>query len=59
MQKRLTGIIPPIITPVDPSGRFDEAMMGSYVDWLIDRGVDGLFPDGSTGEFVRFDDGVE
>ena len=28
--------------------------MRGYVDWLIDRGVDGLYPNGSTGEFVRF-----
>ena len=25
-----------------------------YVDWLIDRGVHGLYPNGSTGEFTRF-----
>ena len=25
-----------------------------YVDWLIERGVHGLYPNGSTGEFTRF-----
>ena len=55
---KLTGILPPMITPVDDAGRFDEDTMRSYVDWLIDRGVDGLFPNGSTGEFTRFSPAV-
>src|SRR5690606_38927739 len=25
-----------------------------YTDWLIDHGVHGLYPNGSTGEFTRF-----
>ena len=29
-------------------------MLRRYVDWLIDRGVHGLYPNGSTGEFTRF-----
>ena len=28
--------------------------MRRYVDWLIDHGVHGLYPNGSTGEFTRF-----
>ena len=28
--------------------------MRRYVDWLIDKGVHGLYPNGSTGEFTRF-----
>ncbi|MEZ6138459.1 MAG: dihydrodipicolinate synthase family protein [Pirellulaceae bacterium] len=24
------------------------------MDWLIERGVHGLYPNGSTGEFTRF-----
>ena len=51
---KLRGILPPMITPVDTAGRFDAGAMRGYVDWLIDRGVDGLFPNGSTGEFTRF-----
>jgi len=51
---RITGILTPNITPVDDAGRVDEERLRGYVDWLIDRGVDGLYPNGSTGEFVRF-----
>jgi len=52
--RRITGILTPNITPVDERGRVDEDTLRGYVDWLIDRGVDGLYPNGSTGEFVRF-----
>ncbi len=51
---RITGILTPNITPVDSAGRVDEDRLRGYVDWLIEHGVDGLYPNGSTGEFVRF-----
>ena len=54
MSDRITGILTPNITPVDAQGRVDEQTLRGYVDWLIQRGVDGLYPNGSTGEFVRF-----
>ena len=54
MTSRITGILTPNITPVDSRGQVDEAVLRGYVDWLIDQGVDGLYPNGSTGEFVRF-----
>lgn len=54
MAERITGILTPNITPVDDAGRIDQERLRGYVDWLIDRGVDGLYPNGSTGEFVRF-----
>ena len=54
MSERISGILTPNITPVDADGRVDEERLRGYVDWLIDRGGDGLYPNGSTGEFVRF-----
>jgi 4-hydroxy-tetrahydrodipicolinate synthase len=54
MAEKITGILTPNITPVDADGRVDEQKLRGYVDWLIERGVDGLYPNGSTGEFVRF-----
>ncbi|EMI20615.1 dihydrodipicolinate synthase, partial [Rhodopirellula maiorica SM1] len=54
MTNRITGILTPHITPVDSQGRVDEDRLCEYIDWLIERGVDGLYPNGSTGEFVRF-----
>ncbi|QDV15065.1 putative 2-keto-3-deoxy-galactonate aldolase YagE [Rosistilla oblonga] len=51
---RITGILTPNIVPLDPRGNVDEQTLRGYVDWLIAHGVDGLYPNGSTGEFVRF-----
>jgi 4-hydroxy-tetrahydrodipicolinate synthase len=50
----IRGILTPNITPVDAHGRVDHETLAGYVDWLIEQGVDGLYPNGSTGEFVRF-----
>ncbi len=49
----IEGIYSPHMVPLDHDGRIHEAELRRYVDWLIDRGV-GLYPNGSTGEFVRF-----
>lgn len=54
MNQPLAGIFTPNITPLDSRGQLDEDKLRGYVDWLIDRGVHGLYPNGSTGEFVRF-----
>ncbi len=54
MNQPLSGIFTPNITPLDAQGRLDEDKLRAYVDWLIERGVHGLYPNGSTGEFVRF-----
>ena len=54
MSKPISGILTPNITPVDRDGRVDEDTLRRYVDWLIEKGVDGLYPNGSTGEFIRF-----
>jgi len=42
------------MVPLDAQGRIAEAELRRYVDWLIEQGVHGLYPNGSTGEFVRF-----
>ena len=51
---RLRGIFTPNIVPLLPDGEINEAETRRYVDWLIDHGVHGLYPNGSTGEFTRF-----
>ena len=52
--KRLTGIFTPNVVPLDRDGKINEPELRRYVDWLIQRGVHGLYPNGSTGEFTRF-----
>jgi 4-hydroxy-tetrahydrodipicolinate synthase len=45
------GIIPAMVTPIDKTGRINEAALRKLVNHLIDGGVHGLFPVGSQGEF--------
>jgi dihydrodipicolinate synthase/N-acetylneuraminate lyase len=52
--KRLTGIFTPNMVPLDAKGEINEPELRRYTDWLIERGVHGLYPNGSTGEFLRF-----
>src|SRR3954467_5747874 len=51
---KLQGIFTPNIVPLDSRGQINESELRRYVDWLVDRGVHGLYPNGSTGEFTRF-----
>ncbi|WP_165230065.1 dihydrodipicolinate synthase family protein [Aquisphaera insulae] len=51
---KIRGIFTPHVVPLDDRGEIDEAELRRYIDWLIDHGVHGLYPNGSTGEFVRF-----
>ena len=50
----MSGIFTPNLVPLDPQGNINESELRRYVDWLIERGVHGLFPNGSSGEFTRF-----
>jgi dihydrodipicolinate synthase/N-acetylneuraminate lyase len=51
---KLKGIYTPNIVPLDAKGEIHESELRRYVDWLIAKGVHGLYPNGSTGEFTRF-----
>jgi 4-hydroxy-tetrahydrodipicolinate synthase len=54
MNERIQGIFTPHMVPLDDHGQINEPELRRYIDWLIERGVHGLYPNGSTGEFVRF-----
>ncbi|MDB5174474.1 MAG: dihydrodipicolinate synthetase [Phycisphaerales bacterium] len=54
MADKLRGIFTPNLVPLDSRGEINEPELRRYVDWLIARGVHGLYPNGSTGEFTRF-----
>lgn len=53
-QQRLAGIFTPNLVPYDAGQQIHEGELRRYVEWLIERGVHGLYPNGSTGEFTRF-----
>lgn len=53
MSEPLHGVLVPIVTPFTADGEHvDEPELRSMVDRLIDDGVHGLLPCGSTGEFT-------
>ena len=54
MNDKISGIFTPHMVPLDSRGHINEDELRRYVDWLIERGVHGLYPNGSTGEFTRF-----
>lgn len=47
----LHGIVPPTITAFDEDGALDEAATANHARFVVDRGVHGVFPLGTTGEF--------
>ncbi len=49
--RRLEGIIPAVITPFDESGGVAYDILEKHVNFLINEGVDALYPLGTTGEF--------
>ena len=46
----LDGVIVALLTPVDADGRVDHGALRRLVERLVDRGVTGVSPLGSTGE---------
>jgi 4-hydroxy-tetrahydrodipicolinate synthase len=50
----LKGIFVPFVVPLDDEGSINEPELHRYLDWLIECGVNGLYANGSTGEFLRF-----
>jgi dihydrodipicolinate synthase/N-acetylneuraminate lyase len=51
---KLEGIFTPLLMPLDGRGDINEPELRRFISWLIDHGVHGLYPNGSTGEFTRF-----
>lgn len=49
----IQGILTPNIVPFHEDHSINEDQLRRMVSWLIDKGVSGLYPNGSTGEFIR------
>jgi 4-hydroxy-tetrahydrodipicolinate synthase len=53
MSKKISGVYVPMVTAFKAQDEsFDEAGQRQVTNYLIENGVDGLIPSGSTGEFV-------
>lgn len=56
MSFQAKGIIPPIVTPIDDNGNINYKVLEELSVHLIESGVHGLFPMGTTGEFYAVDE---
>jgi dihydrodipicolinate synthase/N-acetylneuraminate lyase len=54
MPSPIEGIFTPLLVPLNDRGLVNESELRRFVSWLIEKGVHGLYPNGSTGEFTRF-----
>jgi len=51
-QAHFHGVFPYLVSPVDGAGRIEDEVLARLCDDLINAGVHGLTPLGSTGEFA-------
>ena len=51
-KKPFAGVFPYLVSPVNAEGKVKDAVLADLVDHLIRKGVHGLTPLGSTGEFA-------
>ena len=52
----ITGVVPPVCTPLTPELDVDTASLDRLLNFLIEAGVDGLFVLGSSGETAYLTD---
>lgn len=52
--KEISGIYVAMPTPFDQRGRINESVLREWIDFMIEKGVDGLFPVSTVGEYVHF-----
>ncbi len=46
---KITGVLVPNIVPFKKSGEIDQEKLRQFVNWLIEKGIDAIFPLGSFG----------
>ena len=49
----IQGIYTPNIVPFNDDHSINEGELRRMTSWLIEKGIHGLYPNGSTGEFIR------
>ena len=52
MKSSFNGCFVATLTPFDKQDRVDTGVVISHAQWLIDEGIEGLCPTGTTGEFL-------
>lgn len=54
MNNKIQGVFCPNMVPLHDNGSINESELRRIIDYLIEKGIGGLYPNGSTGEFTRF-----
>lgn len=54
-KRRIKGLVAPTVTPMDRKGDIQLASIDAYAQFLIKRGVQGVFLCGTTGESLLLD----
>lgn len=49
-EKRLKGVVIPMITPMNEDSTVDDASLKNFVNFLVEAGTDALYPNGTNGE---------
>lgn len=49
-EKRMRGVVIPMITPMMPNDTIDEQSLENFTEYLIQAGVNCLYPNGTNGE---------
>src|SRR5579863_9089561 len=52
VKSRFHGCYVATLTPFDAGGRLDADALEAHCGWLINAGIEGLCPAGTTGEFL-------
>ncbi len=47
---KISGVVIPLLTPFTPKGEINSKAYEAHIHWLIERGIGGLMPCGTTGE---------
>lgn len=57
-KEKYSGIIPPLVTPLNNDQTYDFASAKKLIEHCIDGGVSGIFVNGTSGEALRVTDSV-
>jgi 4-hydroxy-tetrahydrodipicolinate synthase len=55
MKTSISGVFSALATPIDEQGRPDAAVFAQLIDFVMDRGVDGIVIGGGTAEYPHFE----
>ena len=53
--KKLYGVVTPVITPLTENDTVDVESLENLTDYLIEKGINCLYPNGTTGEMLYFE----